>query len=94
MRLGEILRYWRKFADRTVREAAADIGISPATLCRVENGKEMDGKTLAKILNWLTAPALIVRKSLSRGPDGAAQQRGGCSSPATNTHPQATRSKC
>lgn len=39
------------------REVAADIGISVATLSRIENGEEMDGKTMAKILRWMTSEA-------------------------------------
>ncbi len=36
-----------------IREAAAELGISPATLSRIERGESMDGATLAKILHWL-----------------------------------------
>lgn len=42
----EILRW-------SVREAAADIGISPATVSRVENGKTPDIFTLAKLCWWM-----------------------------------------
>jgi transcriptional regulator with XRE-family HTH domain len=36
-----------------VREAAREIGISPATLSRVENAKIPDLETFGKICNWL-----------------------------------------
>lgn len=52
MRICEILRLWRKMADLGIREAAQEMGISPATLSRVERGGDVDGKTLAKILMW------------------------------------------
>lgn len=53
-RLAEVLRRWRRGADLSIREAASQIGTSPATLGRIEKGELMDGKTLAKILRWLT----------------------------------------
>jgi transcriptional regulator with XRE-family HTH domain len=53
MRLGMVLRQWRKMTDRGVREVAAEIGISHGTLSRIERGEPMDGVTLAKILQWL-----------------------------------------
>ena len=53
MRLGKVLRNWRLIADFGVREAAKELGVSPATLSRVERGYAPDAFTLAKILNWL-----------------------------------------
>lgn len=40
-------------SEVTTRDLAERIGISAATLSRVERGEAMDGATLAKILNWL-----------------------------------------
>lgn len=42
-----------KRASRGVRAAAADVGISSATLSRVENGHMPDLETFAKICKWL-----------------------------------------
>ena len=42
-----------KRAGRGVRAAAADVGISSATLSRVENGNMPDLETFAKICRWL-----------------------------------------
>lgn len=53
MRLGEVIRLWRKMSDLGVREVAADIGVSHGTLSRIERGEAMDGNTLAKVLVWL-----------------------------------------
>ena len=53
MKLGDILRRWRRSADLSTREAAAEIGLSVATLNRIERGMAFDGKTLAVILRWL-----------------------------------------
>lgn len=39
--------------SRGVRAAALDVGISPATLSRVENGHMPDLETFAKICRWL-----------------------------------------
>lgn len=40
-------------AGKGVREAAAEVGVSPATLSRVENGKVPDLETFSKICSWL-----------------------------------------
>ena len=53
MRIGEVLRRWRRVSDIGLREAARDIGVSHGTLSRVERGEEMSGDTLAKVLAWL-----------------------------------------
>ena len=58
MKLGEVLRQWRKMADLTVRQAAKEIGISFPTLSRIEKGYAMDGRTLARIQGWLTSEVL------------------------------------
>ena len=42
-----------KRAGRGIRAAAADVGTSPATLSRVENGHMPDLETFAKICRWL-----------------------------------------
>jgi transcriptional regulator with XRE-family HTH domain len=43
----------RKRGSRGVRAAAEDVGISSATLSRVENGHMPDLATFAKICKWL-----------------------------------------
>lgn len=53
MKLGEVIRKWRKMSDVGIREAAKEIGVSHGTLSRIERGEVMDGKTLVKILAWL-----------------------------------------
>ena len=42
-----------KRGSRGVRAVAADIGTSPATLSRVENGNMPDLETFAKLCRWL-----------------------------------------
>lgn len=49
--LGEKLR--RERGERGVREVAKEIGVSAATLSRVERGKLPDLKTFGKICEWL-----------------------------------------
>src|SRR5262245_17719976 len=49
--LGTIVRERR--ARRGLREVAAEIKISPATLMRVENGRTPDVATFGKICAWL-----------------------------------------
>lgn len=53
MKLGEVLRRWRRASDIGLREAAQMIGVSHGTLARIEAGEKMEGDTLAKILVWL-----------------------------------------
>lgn len=53
MRLGEVIRLWRKMSDIGIREAAQQIGVSHGTLSRIERGEAMEGDTLAKVLTWL-----------------------------------------
>ena len=48
----EIL-FQRKFKKQSLRAAAADIGISPATLSRIENHKKPDIDSFYMICKWL-----------------------------------------
>ena len=49
--IGPLLK--EKRGSRGIREVAGDMGISPATLSRVENGKLPDLETFSKICRWL-----------------------------------------
>ena len=49
--LGTLVKARR--GDRKLRETAKAIGISPATLMRVENGRTPDVGTFGKICSWL-----------------------------------------
>lgn len=49
--IGALLRERR--GGRGVRDAAKEIGISPATLSRIENGKQPDLATFEKLCQWL-----------------------------------------
>lgn len=49
--LGTLLRDRRE--DKGLREVANEIGVSSATLSRVENGKLPDLGTFAKLCRWL-----------------------------------------
>jgi len=44
----------RPIGDVDIRTLSGTIGISPATLSRIENGKACDAGTLVKIWRWLT----------------------------------------
>lgn len=66
MKLGTVLKVYRERNDDNktkhdpirngLREMAAEIGISPTTLSRIEKGGEPDAKTLRLIWAWLTYP--------------------------------------
>ncbi|TAK80417.1 MAG: helix-turn-helix domain-containing protein [Dehalococcoidia bacterium] len=49
--MGALVRERR--GPRGVRDTATEIGISPATLSRVENGKQPDLATFEKLCRWL-----------------------------------------
>lgn len=53
MKLCEVLKQYRWATKVGVRELAAEIGFSAATLSRIENGGTPDGVILSKILCWL-----------------------------------------
>ena len=84
MRLGMLLRLWRRRQCLTLRAAAERVGIHPSTLARVEQGEQMHGETLATILLWVLGreerPAnetftLEAENASAAAPQGAA----GCS---------------
>ena len=71
--LGERLRQER--GSRGIREVAAEIGVSPATLSRVERGNVPDLDTFAKICRWLKVdPAEVLGVEVSEGPGRGARQ--------------------
>lgn len=54
MNLGIMFKYYRIFARKNLRELSKEIGISAATLSRIENDNyKPDLVTFKKILNWL-----------------------------------------
>ena len=57
MRLNELIATWRWAQKIPAHQVAKSIGVSTATLCRIERGENMDGATLAKVLNWMTRPS-------------------------------------
>jgi transcriptional regulator with XRE-family HTH domain len=54
VRLGRIIADYRFANNLGVRAVAQQIGVSHATLSRVERGEACDGATLVAILRWLT----------------------------------------
>jgi transcriptional regulator with XRE-family HTH domain len=62
LRLSSLLR--ERWGGRGVREVAIEIGVSPATLSRVEGGKLPDLLTFRKLCTWLKVdPAEILEIS-------------------------------
>jgi transcriptional regulator with XRE-family HTH domain len=54
-------RIQERRAGKGIREAAKEVGVSPATLSRVENGKVPDLDTFGKVCRWLDEdPALYL----------------------------------
>lgn len=57
-----------------VRAAAAEVGISPATLSRVENGKQPDLETFEKLCRWLEISPADVLQTYTAGTSEPAQR--------------------
>lgn len=55
MRLSAVLREYRWATRQSARDLAKEIGVSAATLSRIEHGHDPDGKSLALVLRWLLA---------------------------------------
>lgn len=55
--LGAMLALYRAAHHWTVRDVAPQIGISIATLSRIERGHAMDADTLLHVWHWLLAEA-------------------------------------
>ncbi len=53
IQLSEVLKKYRWATNKGLREMAREIGTSAATLSRIERGGMPDGRTLAKVLQWL-----------------------------------------
>ena len=61
--LGEMLRLYRMVRGMTLRQLAPQIGISTATLMRIEYGQAFDAVTLLKLWAWLTSQTAAARSS-------------------------------
>jgi transcriptional regulator with XRE-family HTH domain len=70
LRLGALLRERR--GGRGIRDVAQEIGISPATLTRIEAGRLPDLLTFKKICAWLKInPADILGIPIQQGTDNS-----------------------
>jgi transcriptional regulator with XRE-family HTH domain len=50
--IGELIKAWRKEHRHGTRALAKVLGISAATLNRIEHGQPIDGDTQLKLINW------------------------------------------
>ena len=53
MTIGKLIKAWRNTNRIGIRETARSIGISAATLSRIERGKACDATVMLQIINWL-----------------------------------------
>ena len=51
--IGELIRLYRSVENINIRDMGSELGISAATLSRLERGYEVDQKTMLKLINWL-----------------------------------------
>lgn len=66
--LGYIVRSTR--GERSLRDAAKEAGVSPATMMRIEHGREPDIRTLVRLSQWTgyKATYFIARHGMVKGP--------------------------
>jgi transcriptional regulator with XRE-family HTH domain len=57
MRIGRIIHRWRWIEGKSQTSVSKEIGVSKATMSRLEHGKQIDAESLMKVMNWLTANA-------------------------------------
>jgi transcriptional regulator with XRE-family HTH domain len=53
MRIGKILRQYRLLRELTHEELAEEIGISRASVLRIEAGKDVGSDKIATLIYWL-----------------------------------------
>ena len=83
-RIGPLVRERR--GDRGIREVAKEIGISPATLSRIEHGKVPDLETFRKVCRWLKIdPADVL------GRPESVPEKAGAEAPTPAVHFKADR---
>ena len=51
--IGDILHQFREINEMSLKELAKDIGVSVATLCRIERGDKMEAKTVLLLIDFL-----------------------------------------
>lgn len=56
MLLGKIVKCWREAEAKSLRAMAAEIGIEYTALHRLEQGEEMNGVNLCRLVVWLLSP--------------------------------------
>jgi transcriptional regulator with XRE-family HTH domain len=53
MRIGELLKAWRKYRQLSLAEMSGRTGITIATLSRVEQGKPPSARTICQFFAWM-----------------------------------------
>jgi transcriptional regulator with XRE-family HTH domain len=64
--IGKILKDFRYANRMGMRELAKRLGVSVATICRIESGKPMDQETVVKLFNVLFGKQKINSEKRSR----------------------------
>jgi len=55
--LSKMLIAYRQKYDINSSELAAEIGLHPSTMTRLEQGRALDSEGMVKIISWIFAPA-------------------------------------
>lgn len=56
MKIGKILRQYRLLTEQTHQQLADEIGVSRASVLRIEAGKSIGAEKVAAIISWLFRP--------------------------------------
>lgn len=56
MILGKLIKCWREAEDKSLRTLANEIGMDYTALHRLEQGEDLSGVNLCKVIVWLLTP--------------------------------------
>lgn len=72
-RLGKAIRLYRLTQSIEQKALAAEIGITPSQLGRLENGRgDLDGIVLVRVMTWLTGEVQATNGAATDAPQQAA----------------------
>lgn len=63
MKLGKLIKAYHYHNELTSEQVAEEIGISQATVSRIENGKPVMSDTLGALLQWMLEEEPVVLKN-------------------------------
>lgn len=65
--LPALVTRWRAARGLTLRETAAEMGVAPSTILRIESGKNVSLSNAATMLRWLNTGPMTSQSAPSEG---------------------------